>query len=94
MTQNSIDKIVEKHCIYANGKEEIEIVEQTEQLIKDFYLLKSKIQKYVGQDLKDTFYIKDYVFRRLIKDFNTEDKMQLKPDSLIELRRLKRDLNK
>lgn len=94
LTQNSIDKIVEKHCIYANGKEEIEIVEQTEQLIKDFYLLKSKIQKYVGRDLKDTFYIKDYVFRRLIKDFNTEDKMQLKPDSLIELRRLKRDLNK
>lgn len=94
LSKSSVDAITEKYSTYANGKEEIEIVEQTEQLIKDFYLLKSKIQKYVGRDLKDTFYIKDYVFRRLIKDFNTEDKMQLKPDSLIELRRLKRDLNK
>lgn len=94
LSKSSVDAITEKYSTYANGKEEIEIVEQTEQLIKDFYLLKSKIQKYVGRDLKDTFYIKDYVFRRLIKDFNTEDKMELKPDSLIELRRLKRDLNK
>lgn len=93
LSKSSVDAITEKYSTYANGKEEIEIVEQTEQLIKDFYLLKSKIEKYVGHELRNNLRIKDYVFNNLVIQYTTEDKMQFKTDSLSSLRRLKRELN-
>lgn len=94
LSNNTIDAITEKHCAYANGKEEIEIVEQTEQLIKNFYLLKSKIENYVGHELTNSLKIKDYVFNNLVIQYSTEDKMLLNTDSLNTIRRLKRELNK
>ena len=94
LPKKSVEAITETHSIYANGKEEIEIIEQTEQLINNFYLLKSKIEKFVGHEFKSHFKIQDYVFSTLIGQYSNDDTMKLKTDSLNSLRRLKRELNK
>lgn len=90
LSKTAIDKVNESMSVYANGKEEIEIHEQIEALINNFYLLKTKIENYIGYQLPEHIKIKDFVFNNLVKQYEREDKMIIKNDCFTGVKRLKK----
>ncbi|MCG2610780.1 hypothetical protein LZZ90_04610 [Flavobacterium sp. SM15] len=90
LPKKSIESITEMHCIYANGKEEIEIIEYAEKLINDFNLLKLKIEKYAGRELNGYFKVQDFVFSSLIGQSSSDNSMLIRTDSVDNLKKLKR----
>lgn len=88
--KTSIETLKERMSIYANGKEEIEIYQQLEKLLKELDITREKISIYIGYQLNDNFNIKDYVFNNLIKQRNNENTLFIKDNCISIVKQLKR----
>lgn len=88
--KSSINILTEKMSIYANGKEEIEIYQQLEKLLKELDITKEKISNYIGYRLNDNFNIKDYVFNNLIKQRYNENTFFIKDNCISIVKQLKK----
>lgn len=89
--KSSINILTEKMSIYANGKEEIEIYQQLEKLLKELDITKEKISNYIGYRLNDNFNIKDYVFNNLIKQRYNENTFFIKDNCISIVKQLKKN---
>lgn len=88
--KSSINILTERMSIYANGKEEIEIYQQLEKLLKELDITKEKISNYIGYRLNDNFNIKDYVFNNLIKQRYNENTFFIKDNCISIVKQLKK----